>query len=140
MFNNTTSYPLLLVQSLHETGILSGLIVTDGLTRNAIERAKSYFLVFATVSSCLTFAIGPRLIDSEHASDPPDDKEDLQHEDKETYARRHHDADTEVSPTEQAPCLPRLFCNYIAGPWYFSHQSRESCPPWPSFTTAVPRI
>jgi predicted permease len=74
MFNNTTSYPLLLIQSLDETGILTQLIVTDESTRDAIERAKSYFLVFATISSCLTFAVGPRLIDTEHAPDLPDDK------------------------------------------------------------------
>jgi predicted permease len=54
MFNNTTSYPLLLIQSLDQTGILGSLIVKEGeTTRAAIERAKSYFLVFATVSSCL---------------------------------------------------------------------------------------
>lgn len=76
LFNNTTSYPLLLVQSLDETGILSHLIVTDETTRDAIERAKSYFLVFATVSSCLTFAVGPRLIDCEHAPDSPTDDKD----------------------------------------------------------------
>lgn len=88
MFNNTTSYPLLLIQSLDETGILQDLIITDETTRAAIERAKSYFLVFATVSSCLTFAIGPRLIDSEHAPDTPDDKsedgDDEEHGDEET--------------------------------------------------------
>ena len=66
MFNNTTSYPLLLIQSLDETGILRQ-IIGDGETKRGIERAKSYFLVIATVSSCLTFAVGPRLIDSEHA-------------------------------------------------------------------------
>jgi predicted permease len=75
MFNNTTSYPLLLIQSLDETGILSSLIVRNEATKDAIERAKSYFLVFATISSCLTFAVGPRLIDSEHAPEP-DDKDD----------------------------------------------------------------
>ncbi|KAF2278882.1 uncharacterized protein EI97DRAFT_431132 [Westerdykella ornata] len=65
MFNNTTSYPLLLIQSLDETGILRNLIVQDETTAAAMERAKSYFLVFSTVSSCLTFAVGPRLMDSE---------------------------------------------------------------------------
>ncbi|KAJ4372936.1 hypothetical protein N0V83_003227 [Neocucurbitaria cava] len=74
MFNNTTSYPLLLIQSLNETGILVDLIVGDDTTKAMIERAKSYFLVFATVSSCLTFAVGPRLIDSEHAPESDDDK------------------------------------------------------------------
>jgi predicted permease len=85
MFNNTTSYPLLLIQSLDATGILLGLTRGDESTRAMIERAKSYFLVFATVSSCLTFAVGPRLIDSEHAPDHSDDKslnedEDFQHQ------------------------------------------------------------
>ncbi|KAK4215056.1 auxin efflux carrier [Rhypophila decipiens] len=79
MFNNTTSYPLLLITALDETGILSALIVTDETTREAIERAKAYFLVFATVSSCLTFAVGPRLIDSEHAPEPDDHDMDSKH-------------------------------------------------------------
>lgn len=76
MFNNTTSYPLLLVSALDETGILKSLVTTDETTRQAIARAKSYFLVFATVSSCLTFAVGPRLIDSEHAPEPEGAKDD----------------------------------------------------------------
>ncbi|KAL5325577.1 hypothetical protein ACEPPN_006705 [Leptodophora sp. 'Broadleaf-Isolate-01'] len=75
MFNNTTSYPLLLIQSLDETGILGVLVGEGEGTREAIERAKSYFLVFATVSSCLTFAVGPRLIDSEHAPEEEGDGE-----------------------------------------------------------------
>lgn len=71
MFNNTTSYPLLLIGALSETGILRSLIVTDESTKDAVERANSYFLVFATISSCLTFAVGPRLIDTEHGPDTP---------------------------------------------------------------------
>ncbi|ROW01030.1 hypothetical protein VSDG_02927 [Cytospora chrysosperma] len=73
MFNNTASYPLLLIGALEETGILSSLIVGEESTKDAIERAKAYFLVFSTISSCLTFAVGPRLIDTEHA--PEDDPE-----------------------------------------------------------------
>jgi auxin efflux carrier family protein len=76
MFNNTTSYPLLLISALEQTGILKSLIVNKGEgTEEAVERAKSYFLVFATVSSCLTFAVGPRLIDSEHAPEQPEKHE-----------------------------------------------------------------
>lgn len=77
MFNNTSSLPLLLIGALEETGILSSLIVGNDSTKEAIERAKSYFLVFSTVSSCLTFAVGPRLIDTEHApeDDPVSDDE-----------------------------------------------------------------
>jgi predicted permease len=95
MFNNTTSYPLLLVQSLDETGILTGLITTDETTRDAIERAKSYFLVFATVSSCMTFAIGPRLLDSEHAPES-DDKEEIEDD----------DADDETARAEESEQTP----------------------------------
>ena len=73
MFNNTTSYPLLLIAALDGTGILESLTLAGESTAEAISRANSYFLVFATVSSCLTFAVGPRLIDTEHA--PEDFKE-----------------------------------------------------------------
>jgi len=76
MFNNSTSYPLLLIEALSETGILQSLIVADEGTKDAIERAKSYFLVYATVSSCLTFAVGPRLIDSEHAPEAEEDDDE----------------------------------------------------------------
>jgi predicted permease len=81
MFNNTTSYPLLLIQSLQETGILKSLVITDETSSEAIERAKSYFLVFATISSCLTFSIGPRLIDTEHAPDLPSKGEETEDHD-----------------------------------------------------------
>lgn len=110
MFNNTTSYPLLLIQALDETGILKSLIVTDESTREAIERAKSYFLVFATVSSCLTFAVGPRLIDSEHAFEPDDHKSsNLEHtlsldHDPFANARRH---DSEPEANEQTALIER---------------------------------
>ncbi|KAI1077762.1 auxin efflux carrier [Whalleya microplaca] len=109
MFNNTTSYPLLLIGALDETGILKSLIVTDESNSDAIERAKSYFLVFATISSCLTFAVGPRLIDSEHG--PEDDKdedsivdeEDTEYESNEetrlldSNSRRHRNSATQPS-------------------------------------------
>jgi predicted permease len=102
MFNNTTSYPLLLIQSLDQTGILGSLIVKEGeTTRAAIERAKSYFLVFATVSSCLTFAVGPRLIDSEHAPEPPSDKEELEDDEEDRRDEENGDADDELSPTDE---------------------------------------
>ncbi|KAK3059562.1 hypothetical protein LTS18_010540, partial [Coniosporium uncinatum] len=106
MFNNTTSYPLLLIQSLDETGILNGLIVTDETTSAAIERAKSYFLIFATVSSCLTFAVGPRLIDTEHAPD----EDDFKHppEDEEEDAEEEYQADDSNDQTALFPSRERI--------------------------------
>ncbi|KAF2621974.1 hypothetical protein BU25DRAFT_435186 [Macroventuria anomochaeta] len=72
MFNNTASYPLLLIQSLEQIGILSKLLVADERTCELVGRAKSYFFVFATVSSCLAFVVGPRLIDTEHVPESDD--------------------------------------------------------------------
>lgn len=106
MFNNTTSYPLLLVAALNQTGILSSLIVGDELTSHAIERAKSYFLVFATVSSCLTFAIGPRLIDSEHAADHEDKHHSSDDESQHDHIRQGDDGDeTDEEPNDVTSLL-----------------------------------
>jgi predicted permease len=107
MFNNTTSYPLLLIQSLDETGILKHLIVTDETTADAIERAKSYFLVFATISSCLTFAVGPRLIDTEHAPDPPNDKDAADDDENDHIEDGDAAAEAGYTPTEQTSLLGR---------------------------------
>lgn len=122
MFNNTTSYPLLLIQSLDETGVLSDLIITDERTRDAIERAKSYFLVFATVSSCLTFAVGPRLIDAEHVPDPPDDKDELDDDDE------VEDGNVVTSDTtEETSLLPsRARMASVASVSFFPSRPRET--------------
>ncbi|KAL9078244.1 MAG: hypothetical protein Q9157_002824 [Trypethelium eluteriae] len=74
-FNNTTSLPLLLVQSLDATGILSSLISSSDSTSDAIQRAKSYFLVNAMIGNSLTFAIGPALLNG-HEEDAPDRQAD----------------------------------------------------------------
>lgn len=107
MFNNTTSYPLLLIQSLEQTGILR-VLGKDEATRDAIERAKSYFLVFATISSCLTFAVGPRLIDDDHAPEPTEDKDDddtLDEENENGDRQPTDDYDDPVSPNEESPLM-----------------------------------
>lgn len=70
-FNNTTSLPLLLIESLKSTRILKTLLISDtDTTDDALNRAKSYLLVFAIVSNALTFSLGPRLLDHEEAPDP----------------------------------------------------------------------
>lgn len=77
-FNNTTSLPLLLIQSLEATGVLSTLLMSDSdTTSEAITRAKSYFLVCSIVSNSLTFSVGPKLLGGEDA--PDEDEEDKKH-------------------------------------------------------------
>ena len=70
-FNNTTSLPLLLMESLDATGILRSILMSKTDTSSAaIDRAKSYFLVNSMVSNSLTFALGPRLL-RPHEEDAP---------------------------------------------------------------------
>ncbi|KAG8672533.1 hypothetical protein FPOAC2_05928 [Fusarium poae] len=62
-FNNTTSYPLLLIQSLGSAGVLSALAKSDDdSSDDIIERAKSFFLVCSVVSNMLTFGLGGKLL------------------------------------------------------------------------------
>lgn len=66
-FNNTTSLPLLLVQSLESVGSLR-LILRDGDTEaDAVLRAQSYFLVCAVVSKTIGYAVGPKMLETQNS-------------------------------------------------------------------------
>lgn len=71
-FNNTTSLPLLLIQSLETTGILGPLISPGEETSEAVSRARTYFLVSAVISHALTFGIGGSELKGDD-EDPPED-------------------------------------------------------------------
>lgn len=73
-FNNTTSLPLLLIQSLETTGILSPLVSKGEETSEAVSRARTYFLVSAVVSHALTFGIGPSELKGDNEDGPEDSK------------------------------------------------------------------
>lgn len=92
-FNNTVSLPLVLIQALDATGILSRLVTSDDdSTSDAILRAKSYFLVCSMVGNSLTFALGPKLLDGEEA---PDKEEEEQKKDNGSQARHESEEDME---------------------------------------------
>ncbi|KAI4719866.1 membrane transporter [Aureobasidium sp. EXF-10727] len=92
-FNNTTSLPLLLVQSLQSTGILDSLDASS----DTIDRAKSYFLVNAMVSNSLTFALGPRLLNGQNEDSPEEEpeKEDDDTEEAERGSLHEHQEENE---------------------------------------------
>jgi predicted permease len=71
-FNNTTSLPLLLIQSLETTGILTPLVSKGEEISEAVSRARTYFLVSAVVSHALTFGIGGSELKGDD-EDPPED-------------------------------------------------------------------
>jgi len=109
-FNNTTALPLLLIQALDSTGILKTLLASsDDSTSEAVQRAKSYFLINSVVGSCFTFAIGPQLLNA-HEEDAPDKPEkEEQAEDDDEEDNSHHTTDStddEVTATEEDSLLP----------------------------------
>lgn len=72
-FNNSTSLPLLLLQSFAVSGALSPISGGDNVS--AISHAKSYFLINAAISNTLTFSLGPRLLVPEEEKDKTNDNE-----------------------------------------------------------------
>ena len=109
-FNNTTSLPLLLIQALDATGILSSLVIRDESTSDAIQRATSYFLVCAIVGNSMTFALGPRLMDAENVPDDHDQtrKENEDGDEDEQGRERNDEQGQEVGDSnEQTSLLPR---------------------------------
>ncbi|KAL2841320.1 auxin efflux carrier [Aspergillus pseudodeflectus] len=89
-FNNTTSLPLLLLQSLESVGSLK-MIVQDGdSVTNAIARAQSYFLLCGVISKTIGYAVGPTMLT--HADE---DGEDDDHDQE-----RDHDAEGNAADTE----------------------------------------
>lgn len=60
--NNTSSLPLLLLETLQSTGSLK-LITPPGQSQeDAVNRAQSYFLVCAVTTKSISYAIGPRML------------------------------------------------------------------------------
>ncbi|KAL1738190.1 hypothetical protein HDZ31DRAFT_7677, partial [Schizophyllum fasciatum] len=69
-FNNTTSLPLLLVQSFAVTGLLDAILPPGESASDAVNRAKSYFLINAVIGSSLTFSLGPGLLNPQDEDGP----------------------------------------------------------------------
>ncbi|KAL4773458.1 auxin efflux carrier [Aspergillus nidulans var. acristatus] len=97
-FNNTTSLPLLLLQSLEGVGSLK-VIVKDGESiSDAVARAQSYFLLCGVISKTIGYVVGPTMLTSEqNERDGGDDNgrdEDAHYD----YSDPYVDAADEESP------------------------------------------
>jgi predicted permease len=113
-FNNTTSLPLLLIESLKQTHILDVILVGGDSAADALDRAESYFLINAMVSNSLTFALGPRLLKpgDEDAPDKEEESEQVEAEDEgEHQGEENGNGDIERGPdgliNEQTSLLPQ---------------------------------
>ncbi|ODQ53265.1 auxin efflux carrier [Saitoella complicata NRRL Y-17804] len=74
VFNNVTSLPLLLLESLEKTGTLEPL-AGGGSVSDALAKGKSYILVNALVNNIMRFAFGPMLIEKGEEEDQERDEE-----------------------------------------------------------------
>ncbi|KAB8302950.1 hypothetical protein EYC80_006265 [Monilinia laxa] len=127
MFNNTTSYPLMLIQALDQTGLLNPLFLENGgIGYDPINQAKSYFLVYSVLSSCLTFAIGPRMMDTEFAIDPPEEDDLLS-----ALAQVQQDREGESEEDSEAFNFPTEHTNLLS-PRHRSAISSKSTSFFPS--------
>ncbi|CBX97524.1 similar to Auxin Efflux Carrier superfamily [Plenodomus lingam JN3] len=109
-FNNTTSLPILLIQSLKQTRILDAILIGGELGSAALDRAESYFLINAMVSNSLTFALGPRLL-KPGDEDASEDEDGLEENGVEETEQNDENGDIERGPegiiNEQTSLLPR---------------------------------
>ena len=143
-FNNTTSLPLLLVQSLEKTGILSSILQDGESMTSALNRAESYFLINAMVSNSLTFALGPRLL-RPNDEDAPDDDDDGDKDQEEQEEEQEEEDAMERGPDgiidEETSLLPRRVVRQVnrgEGRAYKTSQRwYGSLPPWAQETVDV---
>lgn len=99
-FNNTTSLPLLLLQSLDSAGSLKVILREGEDTTAEIERAQSYFLVCAVVSKTIAYIVGPKML---HEGEGPSSQ--LEDGDIEEQGRDQLEGDEQL--TENTSLLPQ---------------------------------
>ncbi|KAJ3841937.1 auxin efflux carrier [Lentinula raphanica] len=132
-FNNSTSLPLLLLQSFSASGALTS--ISGGNLSDAISRAESYFLINAAISNTLTFSLGPALLhvnaSGEEDKEPIIEREHVEVLYIETEPSESHEDDSEeterveVGESEQTSLIvkrrrPRR--TWIHSILYFFHQ------------------
>lgn len=140
-FNNTTSLPLLLIKSLDSAGILKMLIGSDD--SDAIGRAKSYFLVNAIVSNCLTFALGPKFLETEDGSGEDgdnkndEDEEESQDQNGDVEQANGNDEDADETTSLLPEFVSRQESRLAATTIPRSKRIWHSLPPWSQETLST---
>ncbi|KAL2842420.1 auxin efflux carrier, partial [Aspergillus pseudoustus] len=107
-FNNTTSLPLLLLQSLESVGSLKMILQDGDSVSNAIARAQSYFLLCGVISKTIGYAVGPAMLthadgDSEQGQEHGTEEHEHEHE-HDTEAQNGH-ATADAGAEEEMPLL-----------------------------------
>ncbi|KAL4805076.1 auxin efflux carrier [Aspergillus unguis] len=101
-FNNTTSLPLLLLQSLEGVGSLKLIVPESDSVSGAIARAQSYFLLCGVVSKTIGYIVGPTMLTSDQGHGSSGDGGE---EEDEEAQNEHHDPYNETEADEESPLL-----------------------------------
>ncbi|KAL4867100.1 hypothetical protein BDV12DRAFT_124523 [Aspergillus spectabilis] len=100
-FNNTTSLPLLLLQSLESVGSLKMILQDSDSVSGAIARAQSYFLLCGVISKTIGYAVGPTMLTSSENTEQDEDE----HNDEEA---QNHPEEDRADADEESPLLHNL--------------------------------
>ncbi|OTA64514.1 hypothetical protein K449DRAFT_392582 [Hypoxylon sp. EC38] len=98
-FNNTESLPLLLLQSLETTGVLSAL-VGAGQASGGIERARTYFLACSVINNTITFSQGAKWITDDQESSGQDNTADPENQRPQENGQRDDASEEQRSPRD----------------------------------------
>ncbi|KAH7323280.1 membrane transport protein-domain-containing protein [Stachybotrys elegans] len=106
-FNNTTSMPLLLIQSLGSTGVLGQLArYDDDDVESMVKRARSYFLVASIIGNTMTFGIGGEMFGA-YEEDPVEELDKhLRERSSDEDLVEAGDYEQEDQPDEETSLLP----------------------------------
>lgn len=107
-FNNTTSLPLLLLQSLEGVGSLKLIMRDEDSVSGAIARAQSYFLLCGVISKTIGYIVGPIMLTSDNAGNSNGEDQEGEDEDEEAQGQgqdQHHDPYDAAEADEDSPLL-----------------------------------
>ena len=138
-FNNTTSFPLLLTQTLATTKILESILKSDSDSgSDAVSRAYSYFLINSLCCNVMTFTLGPKLLDGEDSKGGQEHEEQGGHPNGNGGLPSHppieQDDDEVEHANETTSLLPRpiIHAGGVIGreAYQGSKQEWDHLPPW----------
>lgn len=90
IFNNATSLPLLLLQSLGKIGTLKNLVQDGDSMDEVLRRGKVYLLINALVANLVRFAVGPYMLNQ--AEEKSDQHQEPRQESTDRPSLRRYDS------------------------------------------------
>ncbi|KAF8609954.1 endoplasmic reticulum protein [Ceratobasidium sp. AG-I] len=128
IFNNATSLPLLLLNSLEKTGTIRIIIGKHGgSVEAAVTRGRTYLLIAALVANVARFALGPEIMSHKDTSDNASDAE----QNTGSAPRPFYASSSSSSGTERTPLLSSArIHSTVSKAWPTTKQKAKSLWSW----------